>query len=240
MPRILIAVAHADDETLGCFSHLADNILILHATDSTPKDPRYAIKNGYSDVETYREARRLEMLEALAVAGLDPARHWHVLDHIADQETPRNVAAIREKVRSLRPDVIYTHAYEGGHPDHDTLSFALEPLTREGIEVWEFPLYHASPEGLLSVNRFLDHNSDAHPVHLSAARVEQKRRMLDCFRSQKRVIDYFAIETELFRPMRNYNFDAPPHAGPLYYEIRQHGWTWPAWRDAVKASSANR
>jgi N-acetylglucosamine malate deacetylase 2 len=223
--RILIAVAHADDETLGCFSLLkGKEAWILHATDSTPLHPRYAEKAGYSSVADYRAARRLEMLRALEAGRIDPSR-WRALE-IADQEAPRNVAAIREAVLSYDADRVYTHAYEGGHPDHDALAFALRGLPN----VWEFPLYRASASGEFETGGFLDGRGG------SRVEVEDpsgKQRMLACFASQMRVIQRFPLDAEWFRPMKAYDFAKPPHQGPLYYEIRQHGWDWTSWRDAV-------
>jgi N-acetylglucosamine malate deacetylase 2 len=222
--RILIAVAHADDETLGCFSLLkGDDVWILHATDSTPLHPRYAEKAGYASVPEYRTARREEMFRALATGGVDPAR-WEALE-IADQDAPRHVATIREAVLAYGADRIYTHAYEGGHPDHDALAFALRGLPN----LWEFPLYRASATGEFETGGFLNGGGSS----VEVADVESKRRMLACFASQVRVIERFPLDSEWFRPMKDYDFSKPPHEGPLYYEIRQHGWDWRSWRDAM-------
>lgn len=224
--RILIAVAHADDETLGCFSLLKGHqVRILHCTDSTPLHPRYAQKAGFASVADYEVARRAEMLDALAVAGLDIGC-WTQLA-ISDQAAPGNVAVIRETAIQMQADRIYTHAYEGGHPDHDALAFALRGLPN----VWEFPLYHASETGEFVPSRFVGGEASV-AVALTLGQQQEKRRMLNCFRSQQQVIQRFPIDQELFRPMREYDFSKPPHAGPLYYEIRQHGWTWSEWRKA--------
>jgi len=225
--RILIAVAHADDETLGCFFVLnGPDVSILHATDSTPLHPRYAAKAGYSSIADYRAARRTEMLGAIEAGGVDPAR-WKALK-IADQEAPRNVAAIREAVLSYGADRIYTHAYEGGHPDHDALAFALRGLAN----VWEFPLYRASSSGEFETGGFLDGGG----FRVGVEDVDGKRRMLACFGSQTRVIERFPLEWEWFRPMKSYDFERPPHDGALYYEIRGHGWDWKSWREAVSSA----
>jgi LmbE family N-acetylglucosaminyl deacetylase len=230
--KILIAVAHADDETLGCYSVLRTagcDVRILHATDSTPLPLRYAEQAGYGSVAEYRIARRAEMLAALAVLRCDEAR-WTQLP-FADQDAPRNVTAIRETALSFGADRIYTHAYEGGHPDHDAVAFALRGLA----EVWEFPLYHASEVGEFAPGGFIVGEA-AETVDLSGELREGKRRTLDCFHSQQRVIQRIPIGVEWFRPMRAYDFSKPPHEGPLYYEIRQHGWMWPEWREAVSTS----
>ena len=227
--RILIAVAHADDETLGCFSVLLSSpeseVRILHATNSAPLDPRYALKAGFTSVAEYEAARRAEMFDALATAGLDAGCWTHLA--IPDQGAPGNAAAIREAVVRMQADRIFTHAYEGGHPDHDAVAFALRGLPN----LWEFPLYHASADGVFEASTFIEGEAEV-TVDLSLEHQQAKRRMLDCFRSQQQVIERFPIHRELFRPMRDYDFSKPPHAGPLYYEIRQHGWTWPEWRRA--------
>jgi N-acetylglucosamine malate deacetylase 2 len=226
--RILIAVAHADDETLGCFSVLAARaaeVTILHATDSAPMDVKYALRCGYETRESYKAARRAEVRTVLAKAGIPEAR-YHCLE-MADQEAPVYWARIRAYAEAFGADRIYTHAYEGGHPDHDAMAFALHGLPG----VWEFPLYHGAG-GDFVPHAFLDGRAEE-AVELTAEQRERKREWLACFASQKRVIDLFPVERELFRPQAAYDFTKPPHEGELYYERRQLGWTWPAWREAT-------
>lgn len=229
--RILIATAHADDETLGCFSVMRDpsiEVHILHATDSAPRNLRFALRAGFLTRHSYRDARRSEMLAVLNKAGI-PAARYHRLD-VADQEASQNCRQIREFAQSLAPDRIYTHAYEGGHPDHDALAFALAGLPG----VWEFPLYHA--HGAAYVPQSFLQGEPEHTVHLDASARRTKLDWLRCFRSQQHVIDGFPNQRELFRPMPAYDFTRPPHAGPLYYELRKLGATWPEWRAAVEQS----
>ena len=226
--RILIAVAHADDETLGCFSVLSDpahEVHILHATDSAPRDIKYALRSGFLSRASYLAARRKETMAVLAKAGL-PEDRYHCLG-FADQEAPRNLAAIREYVSAFAADRVYTHAYEGGHPDHDAVAMALAGLPN----LWEFPLYHAFGAEFVP-HAFLDGGAET-VVALDAERQRVKRSWLDCFASQQRVIQMFPIDHELFRPAWAYDFSRPPHAGPLYYEIRKLGWTWAQWREAT-------
>jgi len=226
--RILIAVAHADDETLGCFSVMHGNpgdVHILHATDSAPRDLKYAWRSGFATRGSYLAARRAELLAVLAKAGIPEAR-YHCLG-LADLEAPVHWAQVRAYVEAFGPDRVYTHAYEGGHPDHDAVALALAGLPN----VWEFPLYHAHGAGFVP-GSFLDGEAES-TVELDADRQAVKRSWLDCFASQQRVIGMFPIARELFRPARGYDFTRPPHPGELYYEQRKLGWTWPEWRAAT-------
>ncbi|MBI2690253.1 MAG: PIG-L family deacetylase [Acidobacteria bacterium] len=226
--RILIAAAHADDETLGCFSVLqerAAEVSILHATDSAPRDLKYAWRSGYATRGAYLEARQKELRNLLAKAGI-PAERYHCLG-LADQEAPVYWPQIRAWVESFEADRVYTHAYEGGHPDHDAVALALSGLPN----VWEFPLYHGRRAEFVT-HSFLDGEAEI-AIELDDDRRAVKHSWLDCYPSQKRVIDMFPLERELFRPARAYDFTRPPHEGELYYERRKLGWTWREWREAV-------
>lgn len=226
--RILIAVAHADDETLGCFSVLRDHpseVHILHATDSAPRDIKYALRSGFSSREEYLAARQAELQTVLKRAGIPP-ENYHCLG-LADQEAPLYWPRIRAYVEAFQADRVYTHAYEGGHPDHDAVALALAGLPN----LWEFPLYH-DRLGAFVPHTFLN-GDPVVTVSFTDEAKRAKRALLDCFVSQQRVIDLFPIERELFRPAPVYDFTQPPHDGVLYYERRKLGWTWTEWRAAT-------
>ena len=229
----MIAVAHADDETLGCFSILTakgHDVFILHATDSSPLNLKYALQSGFATRALYAKARIEEMHDVLRMAGIERHR-WRQLP-IPDQGAPRNTAIIREEVLSYRAERIYTHAYEGGHPDHDAVAFALRGLP----DVWEFPLYNAWGGDFVPY-RFIEGQA-AEEIQLTPPQVDRKSEMLRCFRSQERVIASFPVGKELFRPMAAYDFSKPPHEGELYYERRKLGWIWKDWHEAVNTDNA--
>jgi len=226
--RILIAVAHADDETLGCFSLLRNppgEVHILHATDSAPRDVKYALRSGFLSRESYLAARQKEVQAVLAKAGIPQDRYTCL--GLADQEAPLFWPKVRAFVEAFHADRVYTHAYEGGHPDHDAVALALSGLPN----LWEFPLYHGHGAEFVP-HTFLDGQAET-VIEFDAPARAEKRSWLDSFPSQKRVIDMFPVEREQFRPARPYDFDKPPHEGELYYERRKLGWTWPEWRKAT-------
>lgn len=206
----------------------SDEVHILHTTDSAPRDLKYAQRAGYETREEYKAARRAEFNAVLASSGI-PAQHCHSLD-IADLESPWHTTTIRQAVIALAPDRVYTHAYEGGHPDHDALALALSGL--DGL--MEFPLYHAQG-GSYQPQSFIA-GAATERIGLSESEQSVKRSWLGHYHSQQRVIANFPLRYEIFRPAPAYDFSRPPHEGPLYYEIRGHVWTWPEWRKAISKS----
>ena len=121
---------------------------------------------------------------------------------------------------------VVTHAYEGGHPDHDSVAFAVHAacalIARSGgapPRIVEAPLYNA-PTGEFIPQVFLPH-ADAGPdfcMQLSPEEQELKRAMYACHVSQARLAEDFGVTHESFRIAPRHHFCAPPHPGPLCYE----------------------
>jgi hypothetical protein len=63
-----------------------------------------------------------------------------------------------------------------------------------------------------------------------------KARLFDCYRTQQRVLEAFAIDVERFRPAPRYDFSRPPHAGRLCYENFNWGITAADWRESARAA----
>jgi LmbE family N-acetylglucosaminyl deacetylase len=171
--RALVVAAHPDDETIGASALLGapHETIVLHATDGAPRDPRWW-PAGISDRDEYASVRALEAARALALAGASciPLR---VVDQEAACALRELVAAISDHIARLAPDVIITHAYEGGHPDHDAVAFAVararERLGRD-VPVYEMALYHAA-HGALIAGEFIDGRRPPHDgvLHYEAA-----------------------------------------------------------------------
>lgn len=227
--RVAIVAAHPDDETIaaGGSLHLLPDLLLIHVTDGAPRGLGDVERSGFATPAAYAAARRAELLAALGVAQAAPT--LAALD-IPDQDTSLRMPAIAAELARLfdRHGVqsVLTHAYEGGHPDHDAAAFCVAQAAA-GREVVEFAGYHAG-EGQMVTGRFLpppgraaDHGPDRVP--LAPAEQARKRRMLDCFRTQAGILAHFGTDAELFRPAPAYNFARPPHPGPLNYER----WGWP-------------
>jgi LmbE family N-acetylglucosaminyl deacetylase len=237
----LVVAAHPDDEVLGAgiwiHRHNCENVHIVHLTDGSPRDLKDAARLGFWTRQAYASARRRELFEALKLLEIAPS---HCVEcGVADQEAFLNLPAIIERldslVRELRPRRILTHAYEGGHPDHDAAALAVAMLSnrRSGFDHLEFPLYHSSNDGQMITGQFLagPDSAEQQVIRLSPGEHNLKSAMLACFQTQQEILSRFSLECERFRSAPAYDFTLPPHPGPLLYER----WGWAihgtAWRE---------
>jgi LmbE family N-acetylglucosaminyl deacetylase len=241
--RTAIVAAHPDDETLGaghCLRWLREPV-IIHITDGAPRDLRDAAANGFSSRQEYAEERRREFLECLRAGDVHPAQMIELgyVDQEASLRMPELAREIQRLLQRCRIEVVLTHPYEGGHPDHDATALAvraaclrLPPAARP--VVMEFTSYH-NRDGRMETGTFLpDPNAREIVFKLGADARARKERMLACFQTQKKVLEQFGTAEEHFRPAPVYDFTAPPHAGPLFYEAFQLGMTAERWRSLAR------
>jgi LmbE family N-acetylglucosaminyl deacetylase len=212
----LVLVAHPDDETVGCgilLQRIAD-LSILLCTDGAPaRDQPWYSKVLYSR-KHYGGKRLAEFRAALRVAG---ARHVYKTIGIQDQMLYRSLEQaavfIGQFIVKHRPDAILSHAFEAGHPDHDSCAFLAHWAGRKfSLPVWEMPLYHkTSPSSPLVYQQFL--RSDGNEVVLCPAPEElrRKRMMLSMHRSQAAVLSKVDGTREVFRPQQVSDFTVNPN-----------------------------
>ena len=230
-PRTLLIVAHPDDESIGAGARLKElgEAWVTYVTDGAPRNPEVARRYGFETREAYAEQRQREALAALALAGIE-SDHVGCLN-IVDGEATLNMVElclkIADLIDTLRPNVVVTHPYEGGHTDHDATAFAVHlacgVLRREGVKppaVFEMTSYNAV-SGEKVVQEFLPHKRadlDRRHVKLGKRQRELKQQMYACFETQQGVLRDFDTSVEKFRPAPRYVFTRPPHAGVLNYE----------------------
>ena len=235
----LIVAAHPDDEVLGAgiwiHRHPGTSVHIVHITDGSPRNTRTARDLGFRDRKSYARARRRELADALSLAGVPSARCTQLtfVDQEAYLHLPEMIDEVDALIARLRPDQVFSPAYEGGHPDHDAAALVVAAVRarKESFAHWEFPLYHSGPRGRMITGTFVDGGSRRESV-VSFTREERllKLRMLDCFPTQRGILSRFKVNGERMRRARKYDFSKPPHAGPLLYE--RWGWkiTGEDWR----------
>lgn len=250
--RVVVVVAHPDDEAIGAGAVLRGfpDVTIVHVTDGAPLDQEYALRKGYETRDAYAKARRDEVVAALGVIGL-PAERIRSLG-IVDGEAAWHLVELCHKVADLfdelEPDVVLTHPYEGGHSDHDSTAFAVHlaagMLLRQGQKapvILELTSYH-NDRGRRRVFSFLPFaTSRIRTVYLSDEDRRVKREMFNQFASQLPVLEKFPLEVERFRQAPRYLFTVPPHEGELDYERLCRRITGAEWRaNAERALDALR
>jgi len=238
--RVIIAVAHPDDETIGMGAQLYrfHDALLMQVTDGAPRDGHDAMAHGFATIADYAFARRVELRAALE-AGRAAGVRTEFLG-VPDQEACLNLVTLTERLlRRLRqeaPEAIFVQPYEGGHPDHDAVAFVVQAAGRliasDGRSppvIIQMTAYHADGPRL-ATGTFLPADRPITTIELDSADRLRKRRMIDSFTSQHDLLAGFATEVERFREAPDYDFLQPPHPGELHYERLGWGITGEIWR----------
>ena len=238
---LLAVVAHPDDEVLGLGGRLPHlhRLHIVFVTDGAPRDMVDAHRLGFATQAEYAAARVREADAALAALGVGPER-VHRLGFV-DQEVVQRVEDLTDRCCTLldeiAPEAVITHAYEGGHPDHDAVAMAVHLACRKrkaaGLAapaVIEFAGYHdPDGSGRMATSTFLPAAVPAVAVRLKEAEREQKCRALACYATQAEMVGLFCVEKERFRAAPDYQFTAPPHPWRPFYEHFVRGLDGAAW-----------
>lgn len=230
---LLVVVAHPDDEVIGLGAQLPRfrDATILHVTDGAPRDGRDAAMHDFADTGAYAAARLAELLAALDLAGIGTDRALGL--GIPDQQAALNLPGLARRIAGIVaercPAILVTHAYEGGHPDHDATAFAvhaaLRLLTSPRPVLLEITCYHAGPDGVV-LGRFLPaEDCDPAVITLSPQARALKQRMIGCFATQREVLAPFPTDSERLRLAPHYDFTRPPHPGRMHYENFPWGMT---------------
>ncbi len=232
--RVLVLAAHPDDETLGASAVLGRCAFpaVAFLTDGAPRNPQF--RPGWNGSrEAYAAARRQEALTALSLAQVPPSAVFWLggtdLESVFQLETL--ISQCMELMLAFAPQILVTHPYEGGHPDHDSAALVASASVtrlhgRKSAELLEMTSYHARGDRRIT-GEFL-HDAGGHEWNSGARLVldreerDRKARMLSCYATQQAVLREFPLEPERLRPAPSYDFSRPPHDGLLWYE--RLGW----------------
>lgn len=218
--RILILLAHPDDEVVACATSIARaraqgaTVTALYLTHGClAQDVLWPWqRKNYASIVAKRHA---EAEEAATFLGFQPvgwaarpARSlWRNLPQVFDE--------VEAALAHYRPDQVWVPAYEGGNPDHDALNaigFRLKPR----LSVLEFAEYNFFG-GKAHSQSFIYSDETARIVMLTPDERETKLKALRIYESEAGNLSSIKVDQENYRPLSSYNYEQPPHQGKLWY-----------------------
>jgi LmbE family N-acetylglucosaminyl deacetylase len=240
--RAVVVVAHPDDETIAMGGRLPllANLTLIHLTDGSPRTLDDARRTGHATRGTYAVTREREAVHALCKLGIVPKRlRYGAPDQEAARRLPELIEALTRHL--LDAELVVTHPYEGGHPDHDTaacaVQLACDRIARAGgcppLRL-EFASYHSRRARLYAGGFWPEPGCRDVTVHLPAEARARKHAALACYRSQSAVIAWFDPGVEHYRRAPRYDFAQRPPPGTCLYD--SFGWplTSAHWRTATR------
>lgn len=246
---VMVIAAHPDDELIGAGGHLRfwPRLSVVHVTNGSPRNPKYAQSLGYADSSALANTRRREVENSFALIGV--SRDQLVNLGFDDQDASFCISGIAQRLCELfsdkKPEIVVTHAYEGGHPDHDATCCAVHAACRLAARSgsWMPALIEMSSyfgrDGIRITSSFCTGQPRAITAVLDEASRRMKRRMLECHASQQDVIRIFPVGVESFRPAPEYDFSRLPLSERLLYEDYDLGINAAQWREAAWAAWRN-
>jgi LmbE family N-acetylglucosaminyl deacetylase len=216
LKRVLVFVAHPDDETIGCGALLqrVPSLLVVFAVDGAP--PGYGFERKFGSLKNYSEERFKEAGRAL---GLVPKCSFRRLkrrdgayfpDRRLFEDLRESASSLLAIAREFSPEAIVTHAYEGGHIDHDACSFLANYAANVlSLQRFEFPLYWKDGYGRDVFQEFRNVQEGAILLNLSEAEITIKNKMLAAYETQREIVAMFSPNTEKFRPAPVYDYAHP-------------------------------
>jgi len=225
--RVAVVAAHPDDAVLGAATVLrsARELVLIHLTDGAEADGAGA------------DARLRELDRALAVLGVRPRLRLRY--GLTDQETVFHLPGlVRRLSHDLRGcEAVLTHAYEGGHPDHDSAAAAVqlaclyadgEPM--ESIVRLEFAGHHACGGALIAGRFHPDPSAPEREVDAAPSDRRARADALACFTTQADALARVGFEAERLRLAPVYDFRRPPPSGEALYDQRGCSLSSAEWR----------
>jgi LmbE family N-acetylglucosaminyl deacetylase len=240
--RVVLLAAHPDDETIGASSLLArfPRLTLVYLTDGAPRDRGFWSPDARGSRANYAQMRRIEAEQAVAHAGVVPNQIVWLggVDQEAILESAKLMLKFAEILQRHQPEIVITHPYEGGHPDHDAAALVAGMALTSALShtlLVEMTSYHAL-SGCCVTGEFLDADTEETACELTAEDALRKRRMMDAHVSQRAVLADFKVDCERFRPAPAYDFTKPPHEGRLWYECMEWPMTGARWRSIAEAA----
>ena len=243
--RCSVIVAHSCDEIIGAgglISRLRE-VTVLHVTGSSSGKPSPAAEVAAQN----DDARTKACISALALANVS-------LDHVielgvSDIREPHSLAALSREIagffQRFRPEIVLTHPYDGGHPDHDATAFATHAAMRlirnNGFEppaLFEIALHPSKDGQRRELDFFPGPWRESTTFVLDEKTRNLKRQMFDCVAVQEDTLRGTILSLERFRRSPDYDFSIAPNAGKPAYESFDPEMTGVRWQALARQALA--
>ncbi len=219
--RILVLVAHPDDEVVASAASIAAAradgaaVCALYLTNGClAQSALWPWQRKRHDAFVSR--RLAEAEEAATALGLQPVGWSSRPARSLWRELPQVFDDVQAALAQLRPDQVWVPAYEGGNPDHDALN-AIGYKLKPRVSVLEFAEYNYFG-GRKHSQAFVSTDNTTRVLTLSPHEKLVKQGLLRLYASEACNLSSLRVEQESYRPIASYNYALPPHQGTLWYE----------------------
>lgn len=229
--RPLILVAHPDDETLACGGLLQrmPASMVVFATDGAP--PHYGFERKFHSLKNYSNLRFQEAARVCASLPncsfqrlTKPGGSYLVDQHLFHDLHPA-LNSFCDTARAFSPDALLSHAYEGGHIDHDACAFIASHAAADlSIKRFEFPLYSQDENGKAVFQQFRDSGPVPLEWRLTEAEAACKAKMLAEYATQPGLAAMFQLATERIRDASHTDFSVPQCRDYSYRDRWRRPW----------------
>lgn len=218
--RILVLIPHPDDEVVACSASIGRakqsgaQIFALYLTHGCiARDVLWPWQRKHFDNMVHR--RLAEATNVARFLSIEPVG-WSMRAARSLWQDMRSVfEEIADAIGHYGIDQIWVPAYEGGNPDHDALN-AIGQRFKDRLSVLEFAEYNFQ-YGKIRAQMFPTLNGAEQVVTLSDTERQTKQKALGLYKSEKNNLNYIGIDHECYRPLADYDYGVPAHAGTLWY-----------------------
>ena len=220
MKNLLFIIPHPDDEIVGCCSIIrrykseGKKIFLFFTTNGVlSKEHIWFWKKN--QIEKMVQIRKKEMKLSVKMLELKNYFFQNIPTRTLKEKINETYDRIRKIIQLKKIDTIFCPAYEGGHQDHDVSNFICSKLSNL-CDIYEFSEYNYFNKKI-NCNSFITKNKNQKTLTLSYEEKSFKKKCLEIYQSEKKNLNYIEIDSESFRPIINYDYSKPPHAGVLFY-----------------------
>lgn len=224
--RILILIAHPDDEVVGCCAAIgrarAASAQVFGHVLTTGMPAREVLWPWERGRHAERVERRLHECRAVAeMLGFSDMEFPALPTRRLRTALLEARGPILRALARLKVDTVWAPAYEGAHADHDSANVLAASLNdgpqRAGVTVYEYAEYNFCG-GEIRSQTFPKTLGTERVLHLTPDEVQFKRKALAAYRSAQDDLGYVGVERECLRPLSAYDYGKPPHEGKMFYQ----------------------